>query len=208
VALNLIGVQRPLYVAYRSGRSRLVTVVITTHTGHFSYCLCCQFRIIQHKHRPSSSGPRRDLSTIGAVLATATRVPIFPSPEKFNEDETQTAAALHAIFVDDRIRIAENVAENLAAAHPGLPSDPRTLNEAKRSEHHNAWCTSSDKKLSKLEDCGTFLPCDLPAGEPLLDNVTVFRTKMEADGTITERKTRININNAQQHEGLHFDPDC
>jgi hypothetical protein len=56
-----------------------------------------------------------------------------PSPEISNDDETQTAAALHAIFVDDRIRIAENVTANLAAANPGLPPDPRTLNEAKRS---------------------------------------------------------------------------
>jgi Reverse transcriptase (RNA-dependent DNA polymerase) len=31
--------------------------------------------------------------------------------------------------------------------------------------------------------------------------------KMDAAGAITERKTRININGAQQQEGLHFDPD-
>jgi hypothetical protein len=130
-----------------------------------------------------------------------------PSPEISNDDETQTAAALHAILVNDRIRIAENVAANRAAANPGLPPDPRTVNETKRSEHHNAWCTSYDKELSKLEDCGTFLPCDLPAGAPLLDYVTVFRTKMDTAGAITERKTRININGAEQQDGLHFDPD-
>jgi Reverse transcriptase (RNA-dependent DNA polymerase) len=51
------------------------------------------------------------------------------------------------------------------------------------------------------------LPCDLPAGAQLLDYVTVFRTKMNAAWAITERKTRININGAQQQEGLHFDAE-
>jgi hypothetical protein len=129
-----------------------------------------------------------------------------PTPEISNDDETQAAAALNAILVDDRICIAENVAANLAAAHPDLPPDPRTLNEAKPSEHHKA-CTSYDKGLSKLEDCGTYLPYDLPAGAPLLDYVTVFRVKMDAAGAVTERKTRIKKNGAQQQEGLHFDPD-
>jgi hypothetical protein len=92
--------------------------------------------------------------------------------------------------------MAENVAINLALAHPGLPPDPRTLNETKLSEQHNAWCTSYDKELPKSEDCGTFLPRDLPAGASLLENVTVFRTKMDAAGAIIERKTRININGA------------
>jgi hypothetical protein len=57
-----------------------------------------------------------------------------PSPEISNDDETQTAAALHTILVDDGIRIAEDVAANHAAAYPGQPPDPRTLNEAKRSK--------------------------------------------------------------------------
>jgi hypothetical protein len=132
-----------------------------------------------------------------------------PSPEISNSDEIKTAAALHAILVDDRIRIAENMAANLAAAHPGLPPDPRTLNEAKRREQHNAWCTSYDKELSKLEDRGTFLQCDLPAGAPLLDYpvFTVFRTKIDTAEAITERETRININGAQQQEGMHIVPD-
>jgi hypothetical protein len=158
-------------------------------------------------HRPSSTGPRRDLPPLVQSQEPPPQSQSAPSPEISNDDETQTAAALHAILFDDRIRIAENLAANSAAAHPGPPPDPRTLNEAKRSEHHNAWCTYYDKELSKLEDCGTFLRCDLPAGAPLLDYVTVFRTKMDAAGEITERKTRININGIQQQEGLRFDAD-
>jgi hypothetical protein len=46
-----------------------------------------------------------------------------PSPEISNDSYAYTAAALHVILVDNRIRIAEDVAANLVEALSCLPPD-------------------------------------------------------------------------------------
>ena len=84
-------------------------------------------------------------------------------------------------------------------------STPATFVEATSSRHINNWLPSMKAELEAIEENDTFeVNPVVPSGVKVVDSKWIYKTKLQADGTVASYKSRIVAKGFSQIEGLNY----
>ena len=92
----------------------------------------------------------------------------------------------------------------IVANQETLEDDPKTFTEALNGQHKNDWTSAMDLEWSQLHENDTFEVVDASKDVKPIKCKWVYKTKLNADGTIERRKARLVAKGFSQREGVDF----
>ncbi|CAI7878004.1 unnamed protein product [Closterium sp. NIES-53] len=99
---------------------------------------------------------------------------------------------------------AEGEMEQICCFGVNLPHEPASMEEALAGDDREAWLTSREDEFQSHMENETWTLTNLPPGRKALDCTWVLRVKIDAEGRLERRKTRLVIKGFQQREGIDF----
>jgi hypothetical protein len=173
-------------VSRKVGVYRDVVFVESSHPIQEGICTTCGQKAIE-KVRSSATIEieepidRKD----NTQKITSSRIKeIDNEPLKLRENESEETEGT-------TYRRSSRIKENALAAQI-IDEDPKTYQEAMRSENHAKWNQAMIKELESIKDNGTWEEVkSLPEGANLVSSKWVFKTKLGPKGEVIEYKARI-----------------
>ncbi|KAK3017740.1 hypothetical protein RJ639_003096 [Escallonia herrerae] len=85
-----------------------------------------------------------------------------------------------------------------------VESDPRTYEEAMRSQDSSFWKEAINEKIDSIMGNGTWKLVDLPLGSQPIGCKWIFKKKLRVDGSIENFKARLVAKGFSQKEGVDY----
>ena len=83
--------------------------------------------------------------------------------------------------------------------------DPKSYKEAMNGQNSTLWKTATDVEMNSVLKNKTWDLVDLPAGKTAIGSKWVFKTKMNADGSINKHKARLVAQGFAQQHGIDYE---
>ncbi|CAI7778231.1 unnamed protein product, partial [Closterium sp. NIES-53] len=99
---------------------------------------------------------------------------------------------------------AEGEMEQICCFGVNLPHEPTSMEEALAGDDREAWLASREDEFQSHMENETWTLTKLPPGSKALDCTWVLRVKIDAEGRLERRKTRLVIKGFQQREEIDF----
>lgn len=91
-----------------------------------------------------------------------------------------------------------------SATIPGIPSDPKTYDEAMRSPEAHHWQRAMEEELDSQHNNNTWISGPRPPGKKVLPVRWVFTRKRNELGEVVRYKARLVVKGFMQREGVDF----
>jgi hypothetical protein len=85
------------------------------------------------------------------------------------------------------------------------PTEPTSLQEARRSPDKGKWQIAMEKEMKSLKDNDVWDLVEKPEGRKVVGSKWVFKKKLNADGSIARYKARLVAQGYSQQRGLDYD---
>ena len=90
-------------------------------------------------------------------------------------------------------------------ANIAVTDDPKSFRDAMKGSNSQKWKPAIEAEMNSLRKNNTWELVDLPHGKSAIGSKWVFKTKLNADGTINKHKARLVAQGFKQKQGIDYD---
>ncbi|KAG7584280.1 Reverse transcriptase RNA-dependent DNA polymerase [Arabidopsis suecica] len=123
--------------------------------------------------------------------------------ENNQDDNAQSAQEtnLHSMITRGKQGIRKPNPRYVLITVKGLPEEPKSVQEALK---HPGWTAACEEEIETCHSTNTWSLVPKPANVNLLGSRWIFKTKINADGTLDKLRARLVAKGYEQEEGIDF----
>jgi hypothetical protein len=125
--------------------------------------------------------------------------------ENINQDSSDDAALTALSSYNDDVNAETALRYAFSIGSVPDNSDPQSYQQAMNSDNSKDWKTAMLSELKSIEDNETWDLVSIPAGRKAIGTKWVFKTKLNADGTVARYKARLVVQGFSQRKGFDYD---
>lgn len=127
-------------------------------------------------------------------------------PENLNIEQSEPQEVQRRIQPERHAGLPYRLRDDFVLNKLGtFQADPRNFKEASLSIHADEWKTAMQEELNAIEKNQTWELADLPPGRTAIGSKWVFKTKLDENGHIVQRKARLVAQGFSQKFGVDYD---